>query len=162
MSPCTVDRILVNAKYLEPCQVHNSIMVSKQHETDLFSSLTIQVPNINLRHEGLNPLSYANKISLSTPREYEIKYVDPVDGNEKIRTICSAWPHYTDYFTNLLFVSQNTIDQLCWNQISEQVSLTMEDYAYTQRVIDALAEMGYLAISPYQLGSVTVVEEKAL
>lgn len=143
------------------CQVHNNVMISKQDEVDAQGSLTIRVPNINLRYEGLNPMDYANQVSLSTPREYIVNYIDPYEGTEKIKTICSAWPHQTDYFLDLLFVSYNTFDQLCWNQVSEQASLTIEDYAYTQRVIDKLTDMGYLAISPYRLGSTKVVEEKA-
>lgn len=37
-----------------------------------------------------------------------------------------------------------------------QVSITISDYAYTDRVISALEEAGYYALSPYRLGSATV------
>ena len=43
----------------------------------------------------------------------------------------------------------------------DQVSITMLDYSYTDRVIAALEEAGYLAISPYVLGSAKVDEDLA-
>ena len=43
----------------------------------------------------------------------------------------------------------------------DQVSLTIRDYAYTQRVISQLEEKGYYALSPFVLGSATVDEALA-
>ena len=63
--------------------------------------------------------------------------------------------------TRLYEVSQNTFDQLTWQENSEQASLTIEDYAYTDRVLDALQSAGYIAASPYQQGSTRVDAEKA-
>lgn len=63
--------------------------------------------------------------------------------------------------TRLYEVSQNTFNQLTWKENSEQVSLTIEDYAYTDRVLDALQSVGYVAASPYQQGSTRVDAEKA-
>lgn len=53
----------------------------------------------------------------------------------------------------MIEVSFNRFDQLTWNAASEQVSLTISDYAYTDRVIDEVQKLGYAALSPYQLGS---------
>lgn len=39
---------------------------------------------------------------------------------------------------------------------SDQVSLYIDDYAYSDRVISALEEKGYIALSPYKLGSTNV------
>lgn len=50
-------------------------------------------------------------------------------------------------------VSFEDFDALTWHTPLEQVSLTIEDYAYTDQVIDDLAELGYGAVSPYRLGS---------
>ena len=47
------------------------------------------------------------------------------------------------------------------NSPGNQVSITIEDYAYTQRVIDALESAGYYALSPYVLGSAAVDSELA-
>ena len=38
----------------------------------------------------------------------------------------------------------------------DQVSITIADYAYTERVIEKLDEAGYFAMSPYVLGSATI------
>ena len=50
----------------------------------------------------------------------------------------------------LLMVSPAVFDATAWAGNSDQVSLYITDYAYTQRVLDALTEMGYTAISPFQ------------
>jgi hypothetical protein len=42
---------------------------------------------------------------------------------------------------------------------TNQVSLTIENYAYTGRVLKAAQSMGYLAVSPYQLGSTMQISE---
>ncbi len=142
------------------CEPHQSIRVMKKPEEDAFGSLTLTVPNVNLLHQGQDPLSRANQVSLTTPRKYEIEYWEEMTQSPVERTIQSAYAHYRNYFNRLIFVSYNTFDQLCWNQISEQASVTIEDYAYTQRVLDELTDLGYLAISPYRLCSTVVVEEK--
>ncbi len=43
----------------------------------------------------------------------------------------------------------------------DQVSITITDYAYTQRVIEGLAEAGYYALSPYVIGATKVDPELA-
>ena len=45
--------------------------------------------------------------------------------------------------------------------ISDQVSLTITDYAYAQRVVEELYDLGYNAVSPYQLGTTTPDPELA-
>ncbi len=54
----------------------------------------------------------------------------------------------------LVEVSPARFDQLTWNSVSEQVSVTITDFGYTDRVLAELQSMGYAALSPYQLGSV--------
>ena len=58
-------------------------------------------------------------------------------------------------------VSPANFDKLTWADASEQVSLTIADYAYTDRVCDQLQDMGYIAFSPFQLSSTQVIEDKA-
>lgn len=60
-------------------------------------------------------------------------------------------------------VSPDTFDTwLADNSPSmDQVSITIRDYAYTDRVISALEKAGYYALSPYVLGSATVNSELA-
>ena len=57
------------------------------------------------------------------------------------------WPY------RLVDVSYRNFDLLTWSIPSDQASLTIADYAYTDRVIDAVEDMGYWAVSPYRLGS---------
>lgn len=53
---------------------------------------------------------------------------------------------------NYIEVSPADFDRLC-QKGSEQVSLTIEDYAYADRIIERAKDLGYAAASPYQLGS---------
>ena len=137
------------------CQVHENVYISKMDETDYRGILTIGVPNINLLREDKNPLLLGNLEYLRTPRVYYADVYDPYTGSYITREITLPKTHKTELFVNLLFVSQDTFDRLCWNEPSEQVSLTIEHYAYTQRVLDELTELGYVAASPYRLGAVT-------
>ena len=59
-------------------------------------------------------------------------------------------------------VNQATFDKLTWQAASEQASITIEDYAYTGQVLSALADAGFVAVSPFQLGSTQVDEEKCV
>ena len=58
-------------------------------------------------------------------------------------------------------VSQEVFDQVMPSGQGDQISLTVEDYAYTDRVLEALHTMGYAALSPYQEGATTQVKELA-
>ena len=148
------------------CIVSSSMEVSKKPDEIIKDNLTInylaiQVPNINLEREGANPLLIKNRVTLTTPQQYTLIYNDPTSGEITAKTVGLDPSHEMEMFTRLLFVTQQTFDALCWNEDSEQVSLTMEHYAYTQRVQDALAEAGYIGISPYRLGAVKVDEDLA-
>ncbi len=99
-----------------------------------------------------------NKVTLYFP---ETIYVPITTPEGKPHTM-----EYSNYLTSLdhtriIEVSQNTFDALTWQQPSEQVSLTIEDYAYTDRVLESLQSAGYIAASPYQQGSTRVDVEKA-
>ena len=59
-------------------------------------------------------------------------------------------------------VSPANFQKLTWNTSSEQVSLTIADYAYTGRVLEKVQSMGYIAASVFQLGSTKIIDEKAL
>ena len=59
----------------------------------------------------------------------------------------------------LIQVSDTLFRQLMDQANTNQVSLTIENYAYTDRVLRAAQSMGYLAVSPYQLGSTIQISE---
>lgn len=142
-------------------RIHNSICISKKDDVDSNGILTISVPNVNLGREGKDPVLMSNRVKISTPMEYWVSYTDPLSNKEITRAVGIPRSHGTELFVNLIFVNQNTFDQLCWNEVSEQASLTISHYAYTQQVLDALTELGYVAISPYRLGAVRVDPAKA-
>ena len=148
------------------CIVSSSMEVSKKRDEIIkdnltITYLTIQAPNINLEREGANPLLIKNRVTLTTPQQYTLIYNDPASGEMTVRRIGMEGSHDIEMFSRLMFVTQNTFDQLCWNEDSEQVSLTIGHYAYTQRVLDALTEAGYIGISPYRMGADEVDEALA-
>ena len=68
-------------------------------------------------------------------------------------TLRNAYSVNPDHFTA-------TMDRALAGRL-DQVSITLLDYSYTDRVIAQLEEMGYFALSPYVLGSAQVDPELA-
>lgn len=83
-----------------------------------------------------------------TPRETQSRF-DWYWSLRKVR----YYEQIADSDQGFIPVSPETFDRLTWDGGSEQVSLTITDYAYTQRVLDQAQALGYAAVSPYQLGS---------
>lgn len=94
-------------------------------------------------------LCYANAASSST-------YVRTVNlsegGTYSFRGSEAAGSHPSTYL-NALTVPEEAFDLLVGWPASDQVSLTIADFAYTQRVLDAVRALGYSALSPYVEGS---------
>ena len=86
--------------------------------------------------------------------EYEFQI--PPDGStitvQEIRYNID-FTYHSERLSQLVQVSYADFDALTWHTPSDQASLTIEDYAYTDQVIDNLEGMGYWAVSPYRLGS---------
>lgn len=68
---------------------------------------------------------------------------------------------HTSTGANVIEVSQEYFDLLTLNSRGDQVSLTLEDYAYADRVLEKIRSLGYAAVSPYQEGSTTVNAQRA-
>ncbi len=62
-------------------------------------------------------------------------------------------PIHTSMLNLYAQVSEEDYEKLVWAQASDQVSITIEDYAYTDRVLEALRQAGYNALSPFREGS---------
>lgn len=53
----------------------------------------------------------------------------------------------------LVLVTDNTFQTLSNRTPDTQISLYIQDYAYADRVMDALGQAGYLSVSPFRLGA---------
>lgn len=142
-----------------PYLTDEQVRCHPNHYTSLYNPFTDEqipygAPNINLE----DPYSKENENILYFPETLYVP-VTTVDGS-KTTLEFSNYLTSIDH-TRIAEVSQNTFDELTWRPSSEQVSLTIEDYAYTDRVLEALHEKGYIAASPYQQGSTKVDAEKA-
>ncbi len=135
------------------------------------AQITLGVPNINLWNPDGDPKQRDHMVLLELPdagiQEYQeaIKnYLTELEqwlqgGQEGERPVEPEEPEISDCFhsdsySGMLEVSLNTLNVLAVEG-SNQVSLTIEDYAYTDRVLAAVQGMGYLAVSPFQQGSTT-------
>ena len=56
-------------------------------------------------------------------------------------------------FVPYVLVTKAAFDQIVPEQASNQVSLYLTDYAYTDRAMEQLQDMGYLVISPFRHGA---------
>ena len=137
------------------CIPSSAIVTPKMDKMD---SVTLSVPlmfaNINLKGTDTDPLLMGNQITLQT----QVVQLTDEEGNV---TLHPFYPHGHKWITRLVIVSANTFNAMTWNAASEQVSITIEDYAYTDRVLDALNAKGYIAVSPFRLGATQQDEEKA-
>ena len=63
---------------------------------------------------------------------------------------------------NMILVSRNTFENNLDTSPSNQISVYIDDYSYTDRVIDKLADKGYFAFSPFRHGAVEVDADLAV
>ncbi len=77
---------------------------------------------------------------------------------ERLLLTCRAI-HKASY-SKVIFISEKTFDDISI-KTSNQISVYIKDYAYAQRVTDALTEMDYITISPYKLGATEIDPELA-
>ena len=69
-----------------------------------------------------------------------------------------AW-QFESKHPRLVLVNPEVYESMIRDLGSNQVSVFITDYAYTDRVIDEMSSLGYLAVSPYRQGSTTVDEK---
>ncbi len=81
------------------------------------------------------------------------------DTNGNIIGLSVAGAHASNFYRYFEF-SEPDFEMLVPKSTGNQVSLYMEDYAYTDRVLEDVRELGYIAISPYREGSTTYNPEK--
>ena len=70
-------------------------------------------------------------------------------------------PWHSSLLNKYYEVSPATFEKVTWQKNADQVSITIEDYAYTDRVVEQLRQKGYTAISPFREGSTKVDPELA-
>lgn len=82
-------------------------------------------------------------------------------GHLELKMICEAngnmaenlEPTHSSFLYGYIEVSQSTFYKITNTEPCDQVSVTISDYAYTDRVLEALRGEGYIAISPFREGS---------
>lgn len=57
--------------------------------------------------------------------------------------------------TPYIGISEKVFDEMAYERSCFEISVFLEDYAYTDRAMDALEELGYASLSPYRIGSRT-------
>ena len=118
--------------------------------------LTIAFPNINVLYEDPESTGADAFLSLTLASTVTQTVTTP-EGQQVIYP--RADHHYL--YDRVYEFSMNTFRKLIWQGGFAQISLTISDYAYTDRVLSRLQELGYIAVSPYQQGSTQVNTAKA-
>lgn len=64
-------------------------------------------------------------------------------------------------YGGVVVFAESTYEKLRYESGTEQASLTIEDYPYTDRVLEAVQELGYVAVSPYREGAGALIPNLA-
>lgn len=97
--------------------------------------------------EGRGPV-YGSSLSLNIGA----RITGARDAEEAVYDLVCAG-NYTGSHSKLLIVSPDTYEKMTGDMCTNQVSVFIDDYAYTQRAIDEFVSLGYVALSPYTQGS---------
>ncbi len=135
---------------------------------DGFSSSIVIGPGYDEGPEGTMKIPVDGKIELG---ENEICLPEHLAGVVRIKPgglgslqnmNTSEHVHLEGFFNatyaRLVLVSPELFERMTDTTPDNQISLYIKDYAYADRVMDALDDMGYLSISPFRLG-VTMTDE---
>lgn len=87
-----------------------------------------------------------NNMALRITDENYDEVANNVDYYHKTTAIAS----HVSPFNGLVLVNPEVFDKLAWSGNSDQISLFISDYAYTERVLESLDELGFTAISPFK------------
>ncbi len=93
--------------------------------------------------------------SIYYQKSYPFTSPDDPEKTVKLKMYGAHSSGYNQY----ILVKPDVFEQLVPDREGTELSLTIKDYAYTERVLKAVHNLGYLALSPYQLGS-TKQDEK--
>ena len=75
-------------------------------------------------------------------------------GEDRIALACAGF--FKTSYRRLLLVTRPTFDALTDMTPANQISLEIKDYAYADRVMAELNELGYVTVSPFRLGATDV------
>ena len=64
--------------------------------------------------------------------------------------------YYETAYRRMLLVSDATFHKLTDTTSSNQISIYIKDYAYADRVLDALGDKGYVAVSPFRMSATEI------
>ncbi|MDE7326563.1 MAG: ABC transporter ATP-binding protein [Lachnospiraceae bacterium] len=95
--------------------------------------------------------------SIYYKKSYPFSNPDDPENPIKLKIYGSHSSSYNQY----ILVKPDVFEQLVPDREGTQISLTITDYAYTDRVLEAVHGLGYQAISPYRLGSTKQNEKLA-
>ncbi len=70
--------------------------------------------------------------------------------------------HFDPNYIFLALVSPATFERYIDTEPDNQISIYIKDYAYTDRVTDALGELGYISVSPFRVGSTEIDQDLAI
>lgn len=87
---------------------------------------------------------------------YEVKLICEENGNKDLGDSVHG-----SYLSGYMLLSPANFEKSVPDTHCEQASLYISDYAYTDRALELLRDMGYIALSPFREGSTAVSESLA-
>ncbi len=149
---------LDNETFLSNWLILSSLRANSKYKTPVI------IPGIPKANQYLTtvPMRSGNAANKNDPDAYtslSLPMLDPqLPYSEDLEKNLQANGHQCSL---AIEVSPENFDKLTWNKASEQVSLTIADYGYTDRVMAQVQKLGYNGTSVYRLGSTEIIEEKA-
>ncbi len=134
--------------------LYNPIFIVNENLSDLEACVSLMFYNYAYITEG-NPA--VNIGQMIYPTTY--LFFGPSDNREGIELHLRE--PATEYSLPVIEVSREVFERIYPDKSSNQASLYIEDYAYTDRVIRLLRESGYEAVSVFRAGSKDYNMEKA-
>ena len=84
-------------------------------------------------------------------REKEFPFCYYEDPDQKI--MLKAYGVHNSTYINFIMVEPEVFERITPELFGNEIALTIKDYAYTDRVLQKIYDLGYSAISPYRLGT---------
>ena len=121
-------------------------------------SFTVAIPSFNIDSLAENQFLHPGNISTkSIDVGVEIPFNEFTREDDVLFLVKLGI--YNSQHSNLRLVNEKIYEEFMPHNESNQVSVQISDYSYTDRVMEELNELGYLVVSPYRIGAVEIDEE---
>ncbi len=135
----------------EPYAAKSYNYIFAPYDEDIFPLGDFAPPNFELADDQF---LFPPRTNMVVPTHFAL----PTTSDDHIILSYAAMHKIT--MLDIIFVSESTFEDIVY-LASNQISVYMKDYSYTDRVTEDLTAEGYITISPYRMGNTEVDPELA-